>query len=85
MPHKAKEIQLSFREEKEIVKKIKDAADLEDLSIADFVRKVFRQGFRRYELVGSLYALMHEERQALLDRQGEIAKDVAKGSRKKAS
>jgi hypothetical protein len=83
--HKAKEHQISFREEKEIVERILAAAEKEDLTPADFVRKVFRQGFRRYEVLGSLFALINEGNQALLDRQGEIAKDAAKVERKKAS
>jgi hypothetical protein len=85
MSQKTKEIQLSFREEKEIVEEIQQAADLEGLSNADFVRKVFRHGLWRYRKAGSVFALMYEERKDTLDRQDGIAKDTAKGARKKAS
>jgi hypothetical protein len=85
MSHKTKEIQLSFREEKEIVEEIQRLADLEGLSNADFVRKVFRHGLWRYRAAGSVFALMYEERKGTLDRQTETAKGVAKGARKKAS
>ena len=71
----SKEIQLSFREEKALVDKVDDAANREELARADFVRKVFRHGFRRYESAGSLHAL-NLSREEAIQGQAEIAKQV---------
>jgi HicB family len=49
--------QMSFRAEPELASRIARAAAYEELSVADFVRKVFRIGFERYEELGSLHAL----------------------------
>jgi hypothetical protein len=49
--------QISFRAGPELAGRVERAADYEDLSVADFVRKVFRIGFERYEELGSLHAL----------------------------
>lgn len=49
--------QVSFRLRADLMAKLELAAKYEDLSVADFVRKIFRIGFERYEQLGSLQAL----------------------------
>lgn len=52
--------QISFRVDDDLAEKIGVAAVGEELATADFVRKVFRYGFREYEKVGSLHDLRSE-------------------------
>lgn len=54
---RGKSRQISFREKEELAAKVQAAAKVEDLSDADFVRKLFRIAFKEYETAGSLYAL----------------------------
>jgi hypothetical protein len=77
-PHgaQAKGTQVSFREDQEFADRVRQWAELEELSFADFVRKVFHVGLREYEKAGSLYALKTEERQAMLERQAALAKSL---------
>jgi hypothetical protein len=69
---KGKSVQVSFREKVEAVLRIDAAAKVEDLDRADFVRKVFRYGFREYETAGSLYAM-----RARVDAAEEAKRQVA--------
>lgn len=73
--------QLSFREDEALVARIEAAAVVEDLSVADFVRKVFRFGFRSYELSGSLYALrtrleIYEKAQTQVELEREVESNL---------
>jgi len=54
---RGKSKQISFREKSELVEQLHAAALREDLTFADFVRKLFRFGFSAYEICGSLHAL----------------------------
>jgi hypothetical protein len=49
--------QISFRVDKELAKKIEEAAVFEELALADFARKLFKRAFQEYETAGSLHAL----------------------------
>lgn len=49
--------QVSFRIDPELAKRIEDAAAFEELSVADFARKLFRRAFAEYQTAGSLHAL----------------------------
>jgi hypothetical protein len=53
---RGKSRQISFREKEALAARIESAAKAEDLALADFVRKIFRYGFRQYETAGSLFA-----------------------------
>lgn len=53
--------QLSFRAELELFEKVEAAAQFEDLSTADFVRKIFRRAYREYEAAGSLHVLRSQD------------------------
>lgn len=65
--------QISFRLETESAAKVKAAAEMEEIAIADFARKVFRRGMREYEIAGSLHAMRSQEA------------DIPPGAKKKAS
>ena len=68
--YKSKGTSISFRIEDDVAKAIQEAADLEDLTLADFVRKVFRYGFFRYTLSpGGLFPLLQEQREETLRRK----------------
>jgi hypothetical protein len=72
--------QVSFREEEELVAKVLEAANREELPVADFVRKLFRLAFRRYQDAGSLYSLRKLESPTdAAARQAEIERRVARG------
>lgn len=68
---KGKSQQVSFREKLPEYERIAAFARAEDLTLADFVRKVFRIEFKKYQEAGSLQALRqitcsgpsHKERQ----------------------
>jgi hypothetical protein len=79
----AKGMQVSFREEEEFAERVRHAAELEELSFADFVRKVFRHGFMEYQRAGSLFALRKEEREAMLDKNEALARELFGGNGKK--
>lgn len=49
--------QVSFRIDPDVAKKIDEAAAFEELSVADFARKIFKRAFADYETAGSLHAL----------------------------
>ncbi len=49
--------QISFRVDSELGKKIDKAAKIEELKIADLVRKIFSHAWKRYERAGSLHTL----------------------------
>lgn len=49
--------QLSFRIEDATYSKLEACASFEELSIADFARKVFKISFREYLAAGSLHVL----------------------------
>jgi hypothetical protein len=49
--------QISFKVEDSAARRIESAAELEDIPLADFVRKIFAWGFDQYESVGSLRGL----------------------------
>ena len=73
MSYHTKEKQLSFKVEDELAKEVEQAADREDLRVADFVRKVFKYGMFRYRAAGRLWHLQAEQEQALVDQQTGIA------------
>jgi hypothetical protein len=54
---RGKSRQISFREKEDLAAKVLEAAKVEDLDLADFVRKIFRFAFKEYQTAGSLYAL----------------------------
>ena len=54
---RGKSRQISFREKEDLAAKVQAAAKIEDLDLADFVRKIFRFAFKEYQTAGSLYAL----------------------------
>jgi hypothetical protein len=86
---RGKSRQISFREKEALSELIEQAAKKEDLALADFVRKVFRYGFREYETAGSLYALRvrieaAEEAKRLVKLERRMKKpDASVGTRKK--
>lgn len=49
--------QLSFRVNVKLAAEIVNAANVEELATADFVRKVVRIGLREHEAVGSLHVI----------------------------
>ncbi len=49
--------QVSFRIDRDLGKKIDEAAAFEELAVADFTRKLFKRAFQDYETAGSLHAL----------------------------
>lgn len=49
--------QISFKVEEALARRIELAAELEDIPLADFVRKIFLWGIDQYEAVGSLRGL----------------------------
>lgn len=70
--------QISFRIEEEIAARVEAAATVEDLALADFVRKVFRVAFSQYETAGSLHAMRQgAEAGELAKRQVALEKKVA--------
>ena len=80
MAYKAKEKQVCFKVEEEVEKEIKQAADREDLTVADFARKVFKYGFFKYQAQGGqLWRLEQERQEALLEDQAEINRQTVKG------
>ena len=83
MAYRAKEKQVCFKVEDDVEKEIKQCADREDLTVADFARKVFKYGFFKYQGMGSqLWRLEQERREALLEHQTEINQQtVGKGKR----
>jgi uncharacterized protein (DUF1778 family) len=70
MAYKSKGTSISFRLEDDVAEVVQKAADREDLTLADFVRKVFRYGFHRYTLSEhGLFPLLQEEREETLRRR----------------
>jgi len=83
MAYKSKGTSISFRIEDDVAKAVQEAADLEDLTLADFVRKVFRYGFHRYSLSeGGLFPLLQEQREETLRRKDGNDGDVKHNRRK---
>jgi len=88
---RGKSRQISFREKEALAARIESAAKAEDLALADFVRKIFRSGFRLFETVGSLLALRlrveaaeEAKRQVDLERDAsEKHRDTSEGVKKK--
>ncbi len=89
---RGKSRQISFREKEDLYRRVEDSARDEDLAIADFVRKVFRVGFREYEAHGSLHAVRiradaveNALRAVDLDReaQAKVRRSLAKDDVKK--
>ena len=64
--------QISFRVDDELNDQMAKAADVEELAVADFVRKVFKWAFAEYQKAGSLYTL----RQHIVARQVKIERKV---------
>jgi hypothetical protein len=80
---RGKSRQISFREKEELAARIYEAAQHEDLELADFVRKVFRYAFKEYQVAGSLYALRARvEAAEEAKRQVALEKKLAKGKSK---
>jgi hypothetical protein len=77
---KSKGTSISFRIEDDVAKAVQEAANLEDLTVADFVRKIFRYGFYRYTVSGQgLFPLLQEQRDDTLRRKAaEVAARDAK-------
>jgi hypothetical protein len=73
MAQRTKGTQISFRIEDEAARAIQEAADLEDLTLADFVRRVFQYGFFRYQQTeGGIFPLLQELRaQRLQESDGK--------------
>jgi hypothetical protein len=84
MAYRSKGASISFRLEDDVAQAVQEAADLEDLTLADFVRKLFRYGFYRYTLSKhGLYPLLQEQRDETLRRRAaELAAHDAKVSEK---
>jgi hypothetical protein len=88
---RGKSRQISFREKEVLAGRIEAAARAEDLALADFVRKVFRYGFRQYETAGSLFAFRSkveaaEEGKRLVELERAASKkhrDTSVGVKKK--
>lgn len=68
--------QLSFREEEHTAAQVVEAAEQEELPVADFIRKLFRFAFRRYQEAGSLHALRVDARRRLNARRGVAPKPL---------
>lgn len=78
--------QVAFRDDPQTLAKASAAAEYEELSFSDFVRKLFHYGLRQYELSGSLHELRRREREATLERQVQLNKGTheSSGSKKKS-
>lgn len=81
--------QISFRVDDDLATRVDDAAEREELPVADFVRKIFRMGFERYEMLGSLHALRDGasgavKRQTAIERAGYQAAKESRGKHKTA-
>jgi hypothetical protein len=86
--------QISFRADSDMGAQVDAAAEREELSVADFVRKIFRFGFREYQGAGSLHALKLRtdameagKKQAETERRvvGRMSKAGGKSKRREAS
>jgi hypothetical protein len=76
---RSKSRQISFREKIDLFAQVQEAAEREDLHLADFVRKIFRLSFRAYNVVGSLHAFrMRLETAEWAKDQVAIEEKVAK-------
>ena len=70
MAYKSKGTSITFRIEDDVAQAVQESADLEDLTLADFVRKIFRYGFHRYSLSEhGLFPLLQEQREEMLRRR----------------
>lgn len=70
-----KDKQVSFRVDAAMYGKIEDAAAEEELSVADFCRKLFRWSFEQYEGEGNLHTL----RRLSVGRQTEAERSAFDG------
>lgn len=69
---KGRSQQISFRADDELASKIQAASKVEEIPVADFVRKIFRFAFKEYQTAGSLYAL-----RVRVDAAAEAKRQVA--------
>jgi DNA-binding PadR family transcriptional regulator len=70
MAQRTKGSQVSFRVEDDLARAIQEAADLEEMTLADFVRRVFGYGFHKYRRSpGGLLPLLMELREERLQAE----------------
>lgn len=69
--------QISFRIPVDLYKKVAQAADQEELAVADFCRKIFKSAYQNYEAAGSLHVLRSREAEAIESRPHVNAKKKA--------
>jgi DNA-binding PadR family transcriptional regulator len=83
MAQRTKGSQVSFRVEDDLARAIQEAADLEEMTLADFVRRVFQYGFYRYRSSeGGIFPLLQELREQRLRGESDGDGDKHKKAKK---